>query len=105
MAADLRTLAREVAKALFRATDPEEFRPEEDWHDAGMLVEALEARGFCLLLNSAWKDGRIRRIASFHKETAQGFPCAGSSEWGFFPTVGEAVLRAAHEALLNPRTT
>jgi hypothetical protein len=98
-------MGREVAKALFRATDPEEFRPEEDWHDVGMLIDALEAKGFCLLLNSAWRDGRIRRIASFHRETEQGFPCAGSSEWGFFPTVGEAVLRAAHEALTNPRST
>jgi hypothetical protein len=102
---DLRPLARAVAGALFRATDPEEFRPEEDWHDLGMLIEALEIRGFCLLLNSAFRDGRIRRIASFHKETEQGFPCAGSSEWGFFDRVGEAVLRAAHEALTKPRTT
>jgi hypothetical protein len=98
-------MAREVVKALFRATDPEEFRPEEDWHDVGMLIDALETKGFSLLLNSAWRDGRIRRIASFHRETDQGFPCAGSSEWGFFATVGEAVLRAAHEALTSPRST
>jgi hypothetical protein len=104
-APDSRSLARDVAKALFRATDPEEFRPEEDWHDLGMLIEALEIRGFSLLLNSAFRDGRVRRIASFHKETDQGFPCLGSSEWGFFERVGEAVLRAAHEALTNPRTT
>jgi hypothetical protein len=102
---DLREMARDVAKALFRATDPEEFRPEEDWHDLGMLIEALEIRGFCLLLNSAFRDGRIRRIASFHRETDQGFPCLGSSEWGFFARAGEAVLRAAHEALIRPRST
>ena|SRR5687767_12700152 len=92
-------MARDVAKSLFRATDPEEFRPEEDWHDLGMLIEALEIRGFCLLLNSAFQGGRIRRIASLHQETEQGFPCMGSSEWGFYPKVGEAVLRAAYLAL------
>lgn len=104
MTVDARTMARDVAKALLRATDPEEFRPEEDWYDLGMLIDALEARGFCLLLNSAFRDGRIRRIASFHQETPHGFPCVGSSEWGFFDRPGEAVLRAAHEALTSPRT-
>jgi hypothetical protein len=98
---DLRAMARDVARAMFRATDPEEFRPEEDWHDLGMLVEALEVRGYCLLLNSAFQSGRIRRIASLHRETEQGFPCAGSSEWGFYPRVGEAVLRAAHQAVVS----
>jgi hypothetical protein len=68
-AADLRPMAGAVARALFRATDPDEFRPEEDWHDLGMLIEALEIRGFCLLLNSAFRDGRIRRMASLHKES------------------------------------
>lgn len=96
---DLRAMARGVAGALLRATDADEFRPEDDWHDLGMLIEALELRGFCLLLNSAYQGGRIRRIASLHRETDQGFPCAGSSEWGFFPRIGEAVLRAAHAAL------
>jgi hypothetical protein len=96
-------MARDVVKALFRATDPEEFHPESDWHDLGMLIDALEVRGLCLLLNSAFQGGRVRRIASLHQETGQGFPCRGSSEWGFYPTVGEAVLRAAHEALITPR--
>jgi hypothetical protein len=102
---EVRALARDVAKALFRATDPEEFRPEEDWHDLGMLIEALEVRGFCLMLNSAFRDGRIRRIAALHRETGQGYPCLGSSEWGPFERVGEAVLRAAHEALTAPRSS
>jgi hypothetical protein len=98
-------MAGAVARALFRATDPDEFHPEEDWHDLGMLIDALEIRGFCLLLNSAFREGRIRRMASLHKESEQGFPCVGSSEWGFFDRIGEAVLRAAHEALTNPRTS
>src|SRR5262245_43735884 len=102
--ADLRPMARAVAQALFRATDPDEFRPEEDWHDRGSLTEALEVRVFCLLLDSAYQGSRVRRIASLHRETAQGFPCMGSSEWGFFEHIGEAVLRAAHEALTAPRT-
>ena len=97
-------MARAVAGALFRATDPDEFRPEEDWHDLGMLIEALEIKGFCLLLNSAWQGDRIRRIASLHRESDKGFPCMGSSEWGFYKHIGEAVLRAAHEALTAPRT-
>ena len=97
-------MARAVAGALFRATDPDEFRPEEDWHDLGMLIEALEIKGFCLLLNSAWQGKRIRRMASLHRESDQGFPCMGSSEWGFYEHIGEAVLRAAHEALTAPRT-
>jgi hypothetical protein len=92
-------MAADVARALFRATDPAEFSPQDDWHDLGMLVEALEVRGFCLLLNSAFQGGRIRRIASLHRETDQGFPCMGSSEWGFYARVGEAVLRAAHQAV------
>ena len=99
---DLRSMARDVARWLFRTTDPEEFHPEDDWHDLGMLIEALEIRGFCLLLNSAFQGGRIRRIASLHRETEQGFPCMGSSEWGFYPKIGEAVLRAAHQALAAP---
>jgi hypothetical protein len=97
-------MARDVAGALFTATAADEFRPEEDWHDLGLLVEALEIRGFCLMLNSAFRDGRIRRIDAFHRETGGGYPCVGSSEWGAFVTVGEAVLRAAHEALLAPRS-
>jgi hypothetical protein len=98
-------MARAVAGRLFTATEPDEFRPESDWHDLGVLVEALELEGFCLMLNSAWRDGRIRRIAAFHRETATGYPCVGSSEWGYFDRVGEAVLRAAHEALVSPRTS
>jgi hypothetical protein len=97
-------MAGEVARALLRATDPEEFHPEEDWTDLGMLIEALEARGLCLMLNSAYRDGRIRRIAALHKETPEGFPCFGTSEWGTFDRIGEAVLRAAHAALIAPAT-
>jgi hypothetical protein len=98
-------MAGRVAEALFSATDPREFRPEEDWHDLGLLIDALEVRGFCLMLNSAFRDGRIRRIAALHRESAQGYPCIGSSEWGPFERIGEAVLRAAHEALTAPRST
>jgi hypothetical protein len=96
-------LAREVARVLLPNTAPETFRPHREWLDFGLLVEALEARGLFLMTNSATKDGRVRRTASFHRVTGLGYPCVGSSEWGPFATHGEAVLRAAHEALCRPR--
>lgn len=100
---DADAAAREVAGALLPNTDPATFRPHVEWLDFGLMVEALEARGLYLMTNSATQNGRVRRTASFHRVTGQGYPCAGSSEWGFFATHGEAALRAAHEALLKPR--
>ncbi len=100
---DLSSLAQAVARAILPNTDPEEFHPHEDWHDLGMLVEVLETQGLYLMVNSATKAGAVRRIASFHRDTGWGYPCIGSSEWGYFAKLGEAVLRAAHEALLKPR--
>ncbi len=100
---ELDDLAAEIARDLLPNTDPTGFRPHEDWHDLGLLVAGLEARGLYLMLNSAVKPPGVRRIASLHRDTGWGYPCIGSSEWGFFPTIGEAVLRAAHEALIQPR--
>lgn len=106
MAADARpcgALAVELAQALLTNTDSADFHPESEWIDLGLLVHSLETRGLYLMLNSAARDGRMRRIASLHRETDLGYPCIGSSEWGYFSSVGEAVLRAAHEAILHPR--
>ncbi|HYC78543.1 MAG TPA: hypothetical protein VEI02_13025 [Planctomycetota bacterium] len=100
---DLEALARATARELLAGTDPATFRPHDDWLDLGLLVRAMEARGLYLMTNSALKDGRVRRMASFHRDTGRGYPCVGASEWGFFATHGEAVLRAAHEAVTRPR--
>lgn len=100
---DFDAAAREIARILLPNTDPAGFRPHREWLDFGLLIEALEVRGLYLMTNSATKDGRVRRTASFHKVTGLGYPCAGSSEWGPFATHGEAVVRAAYEALVKPR--
>lgn len=102
MSSELTRLSREVCEVLLQQTDPADFAPAEDWIDLGTLVQAMELRGCFLMVNST-SHGGLRRIAAFHVTTAQGFPCMGSSEWGEYATVGEAVLRAAHEALINPR--
>jgi hypothetical protein len=102
-ALDFDVLAREVAGVLLPNTDPAGFHPHRDWLDFGLLIEAMEVRGLNLMTNTARKEGRVRRTASFHRETALGYPCIGSSEWGWFATHGEAALVAAHEALTKPR--
>jgi hypothetical protein len=99
----LAVLCADVARALLPNTDAAAFRPDREWLDFGLLIDAMEARGLYLMTNSATKDGRVRRTASFHRVTGLGYPCVGSSEWGYFATHGEAALRAAHEALLKPR--
>jgi hypothetical protein len=100
---DFDTAAREIARLLLPNTEAKQFRPHREWLDFGLLVEALEAQGLYLMTNSATKDGKVRRTASFHKVTGFGYPCVGSSEWGPFQTHGEAVVRAAYEALVKPR--
>jgi len=95
--------AEQVRMVLLPGREPGAFDPAHAWADLGLLIEGMEERGYYLMLNSAVSP-RLKRVASFHRVTAQGFPCAGSSEWGPFATVGAAVLAAAHEALFAPRT-
>jgi hypothetical protein len=96
------SLAEDLRRRLFPDRPPGDFDPVRRWDDLGLLVTALEAQGLFLMTNSA-ADPMVKRMASFHRSTPRGFPCAGSSEWGRFPTHGEAILRAAHEAILAPR--
>ena len=94
-------IADKVARVLF----PERtgtFDPARDWGDLGALIEGMEAFGYFLMVNST-SHPELRRVAAFHRVTERGFPCAGSSEWGPFPTLGGAVLAAAGEALFEPR--
>lgn len=100
MGNELASLADEVRRILF--PEARGFDPARDWSDLGRLVTALEERGCFLMTNSAVAPA-LKRMASFHRSTPQGFPCVGSSGWGPFPTHGEAVLRAAHEVLTRPR--
>ncbi len=97
---DLSRMIDEVKKELFPGSGG--FDPVRNWNDLGRLVLALEARGCFLMTNSA-ADPAVKRMASFHKSTPRGFPCVGSSEWGRFATHGEAILRAAHQAVTAPR--
>ncbi len=94
---DLDVIAAHVAEQLgLRGGGA--FRPHRDWADLGRLVETMESRGCYLLLNTA-DVGRIRRMASFHASRDGGFPLLGSSGWGEFATIGEAVVVAAARAL------
>ena len=68
------------------------------------VVDVMESHGYFLMVNSIAAP-RLKRIAAFHRVTPEGFPCAGSSEWGPYPTLGEAILRAADEALFRPRVS
>lgn len=95
-------MSEQLRLVVAPAVDAGRFAPADDWNHLGMLIDAMESRGYFLLVNSA-STRRLKRMASFHLMTDQGIPCAGSSDWGPFPTIGEAVLRAAHEALFNPR--
>lgn len=99
---ELAQMAEEVRRVLLTQTAPGDFDPVDDWYDLGLLVQAMEVQGHYLMLNSACEQ-QLRRTAAFHRTTSQGYPCTGSSEWGPFATVGEAVLRAAHESLIHPR--
>lgn len=100
---ELKAMASVVAKALVPEVEAATFDPVGDWRHAGAIIAALEKQRVFLMVNSATKDGRVRRIAALHRDTGTGYPCVGSSEWGFYPTLGEAVLRAAHEAVTKPR--
>ncbi len=100
---DIANMATTVAKALLPDIDPPTFDPVGRWDHVGLLISAFESRRIFLMVNSATKDGRIRRIAALHRDTGVGYPCVGSSEWGFFATHGEALLRAAYEAVTRPR--
>lgn len=91
-----------VRRALWPKTPEGSFDPATRWEDVGRLVDAMEASGYFLMVNST-SEPVLRRIAAFHRVTEQGFPCAGSSEWGPFPTLGTAILVAADEALYRPR--
>ncbi len=100
--AELEAKAEEVRRRLEMEPQAGRFDPVGDWRDLGRLICAMEARGCYLMTNSA-ADPHLKRMAAFHRSTGRGFPCVGSSEWGRFPTHGEAVLRAAHAALTAPR--
>ena len=100
MSRSLESLASEVSSELFGSE--ESIRPWDSWSDLGRLLEAMEDRG-CYLMTNSVADPGVRRMASFHRHKQGGYPCVGSSNWGGFETLGEAVLRAAHEALISPR--
>lgn len=102
MVHDFPRLAEETRQRLLPALAPGSFAPQHNWDHLGQLVESMEARGCYLMTNSA-ATPNLRRMASFHRSTARGFPCVGTSEWGSFATHGEAVLLAAHAALFEPR--
>ncbi|MEE2711174.1 MAG: hypothetical protein VX913_00220 [Planctomycetota bacterium] len=102
MSADAASMADDVRQVLFPETASGAFDPIACWEDFGRMIEALESRG-CFLMTNTVSDPKVRRMASFHKSTEQGYPCVGASEWGPFARLGEAVLMAAHEALLEPR--
>ena len=104
MSADVASLADDVRQVLFPETAAGGFDPVGRWEDFGRMIEALESRG-CFLMTNTVSDPQLRRMASFHKSTNEGYPCLGASEWGAFARLGEAVLLAAHEALLKPRAT
>lgn len=99
---DFERLAEETRQQLLPASVPGSFSPQRSWDDLGRLVLAMEARGCFLMTNSA-ATPELKRMASFHRSTARGFPCVGSSEWGPFTAHGEAVLLAAHAALFHPQ--
>ena len=104
MSADVASLADDVRQVLFPETAEGGFDPVGRWEDFGRMIEALESRG-CFLMTNTVSDPQLRRMASFHQSTNEGYPCLGASEWGAFARLGEAVLLAAHEALLKPRAT
>jgi hypothetical protein len=103
MAESTEKLAEDVRQRLFPELRAGQFAPQSNWADLGQLIVALEADGMYLMTNSAVAPA-LKRIAAFHRSTATGFPCAGSSEWGPFASHGEAVLRAAHAALFSRRS-
>lgn len=102
MDAEQRRQAEQVRQVV-APDSPAPFDPAGDWTHLGALVEGMESRGYYLMLNSAVSP-QLKRVAAFHRVEGGGFPCAGSSEWGPYATIGEAVLRAAHESLFAPRT-
>jgi len=104
MSADVGRLSEEIRAALFPDEPPGGFDPIGSWDDLGRMLEALEGRG-CYLMTNSVSDPSLRRMASFHRSTARGYPCVGSSEWGAFERLGDAVVMAAHEALTRPRAS
>ena len=102
MSADPSQMTEEIRAVLFPDEPAGGFDPVGRWEDLGRLLEALEDRG-CFLMTNSVDDPTLRRMASFHRSTARGYPCVGSSEWGMFARVGEAIVVAAHETLINPR--
>lgn len=101
MDADLHEMARELGDRLLPGGGAG-FDPAGSWEDLGRLLSALEERGLFLMTNSVADPG-VRRMAAFHKHAAKGYPCVGMSSWGAYKTIGEAVLRAAHAAIFDPR--
>jgi len=99
---DMAKLADEVCAVLWPDLSPGSFDPISRWEDLGRLLESLEDRG-CYLMTNTVADPKLRRMAAFHRATERGYPCVGASEWGAFARLGDAVLRAAHEALTHPR--
>lgn len=104
MSADVVLKCEEIRAVLFPDEPAGGFDPVNSWADFGRMLEALEARG-CFLMTNSVSDPTLRRMASFHRSTARGYPCVGSSEWGAFERLGEAVVTAAHEALTKPRAS
>ena len=102
MRVDLDALAEDVRSALSLDLAAGAFDPVTRWDHLGILLERLEEDG-CYLMTNSVADPELRRMASFHRMTDRGYPCVGASEWGRFERLGEAVLRAAHETLLQPR--
>ncbi len=100
--APLKETSEKLRLVLAPETEEGAFDPAHDWEHLGLVVTRMEEKGYFLMVNST-ATAYLKRVASFHLITDRGFPCAGSSEWGPFPTIGEAVLRAAHEALFHPR--
>ena len=98
----LAEMSEKLRLVLAAARQEGTFDPAHDWEHLGLLVTRMEEKGYFLMVNSS-ATTHLKRVASFHLVSERGFPCAGSSEWGPFPTIGEAVLRAAYEALFHER--
>jgi len=99
---DLRRMGERVRRIVAPDADPSAFDPLGSWEDLGRLVDGMEGQGYYLMVSTA-RMPHLKRMAAFHVVTKEGFPCAGSSGWGPFETIAEAVLRAADEALYRPR--
>lgn len=99
---DYPNLAEALRQRLLPTLAAGSFAPQSSWEHLGLLVQSMETRGCYLMTNSAVAPA-LKRMASFHRSTPQGFPCVASSEWGPFTTHGEAILVAAHAAVFHPR--